>query len=86
MTTFLDGPAKGQRLMLKNSPQQLRVVFDVATNTWDALDQPGDEPKHSEMVFDYELKERKGTCHIYKRGGGGGFYPISEYVYKGADE
>jgi hypothetical protein len=76
MTSFIDGPAKGQCLLLKRSPQLLRVV--ELNGKWDALDQPGDEPRPGEKVYDYELAGQSGTCHI-NAGRRSGFYPISKY-------
>lgn len=78
VTTFVDGPAKGQTLMLKRSPEVLNVVFDTKTGKWDALDQPGDKPSDSEVVHVYVLCERCGTVHVNCRGGGG-FFPIAKY-------
>jgi hypothetical protein len=78
MTTFLDGPAKGQRLMLKHSPKDLRVV--EKEGQWDALDSPNDEPRSGETVHHYRLRTIKGTAHINTGRGRGGFYPIAEYA------
>jgi hypothetical protein len=48
MITFLDGPAKGQHLLLKRAPRFLRVTMTIPSAgpselqvaKWDALDQP----------------------------------------------
>lgn len=79
MTSFMDGPAKGQHLMLKLSPAFLRVV--VSCGKWDALDRPEDEPQPTEKIYAYKLSEIKGHCHINAGRGRGGFYPITEYRY-----
>lgn len=82
MTTFKDGPAQGQRLMLRRAPIFLRVT---SFTVWDALDQPEDTPEPSENLFAYVLAGEPGHCHISTRGKdgrrGGGFYPIAEYRY-----
>ena len=80
MTTFLDGPAKGQNLALKASPEILRVVQDIETGEWDALDQPGDKPRSEEQVFNYVLVECHGTMHL-NAGKRSGFYKISIYKF-----
>ena len=80
MTTFVDGPAKGQTLMLKHAPPFLRVV--ECDGKWDALDAPGDEPAPGETVHLYELVERNGTVHVDSNRGGkrvGDWYAISSY-------
>ena len=51
MTTFLDGPAKGEVLRLKAAPLFLRVVQNGPC--FDALDMPGDEPEPTELVYVY---------------------------------
>jgi hypothetical protein len=83
MTTFLDGPAKGQHLMLKASPKILRVVVD-GKGHWDALDLPSDKPRPDETVHLYELAEHHGGCFIDcggKAKGASGFYQIATYRY-----
>ena len=79
MTTFLDGPAKGQTLMLRRCPVFLRVV--ESGGKWDALDQPSDTPRSGETLYAYSLVGRPGVCYHINCGrkGGGGTYPISEY-------
>lgn len=79
MTSFLDGPAKGQSLSLKRSPVFLRVVCKVAPESgklgpWDALDGP------DEVILVYRLAQNHGACHVHQSGGRGGFYPISTYA------
>lgn len=85
MTTFLDGPAKGQCLMLRCSPEILRVVHDVKTGKWDALDLPTDTPRHDEEVYTYKLKRHIGSAFICRRPGGGGLTQIAEYEYQGEE-
>jgi hypothetical protein len=53
MTTFIDGPACGQRLMLRRAPYFLRVV--ELNGKWDALDQLADEPEPNEKLYAYEM-------------------------------
>jgi|ERR1051325_882218 hypothetical protein len=79
MTSFEDGPAKGQHLMLKRAARFLRVV--EADGKWDALDQPDDRPRPKEKLYAYEITARPGWCHLNcgRRGGGSGFYPIATY-------
>lgn len=77
MTRFLNGPASGQKLMLKTSPPKLRVVED--RGKWDALDLPTDEPRPGETIHRYRLVRITGNIHINSRGGRGGFYPMAEY-------
>lgn len=78
MTTFEDGPAKGQRLMLHRAPIFLRVT--EKGGKFDALDQVDDTPRPDEMLYAYQLAERPGHCHINTgRKPGGGFYPVAKY-------
>lgn len=46
MTTFIDGPAKGQTLMLRRNPVYLIVTEE--NGKFDALDQLEDAPKPTE--------------------------------------
>lgn len=78
MTTFEDGPAKGQCLMLTRAPHFLRVV-QVQTTHWDALDQPDDHPRADEKVHVYVMEGTPGWCHINRRGGGGGRFTTARY-------
>lgn len=80
MTTFEDGPAKGQTLMLQRVPKFLRVVVD-ADGTWDALNQPEDTPKPTETLYAYEMVGEPGWCHLNRGGGRGGFYGIATYKF-----
>lgn len=94
MTHFLDGPAKGQALMLRRAVMLLRVTrkrFALETHPephqkadqFDALDAPEDTPTQSEEVFVYvNTGASNGTCHM--RFGGNqkhrsGFYAMAEY-------
>jgi hypothetical protein len=79
MTTFLNGPAKGQTLMLHNSPRWLRVT--CGRGKWDALDQWEDSPLPDELIYCYQLAEITGHAHINMGRGRGGFYPIASYRY-----
>ena len=53
MTTFLDGPAQGEALQLKRTPVYLRVVQNGPV--FDALDQLGDEPEETELIYVYQI-------------------------------
>jgi len=79
MTSFIDGPAKGQHLMLKRAARFIRVVDEVGK--WDALDQPEDTPKATEKIYAYQVHGDVRACHINRGGGRGGFYPIAEYRF-----
>lgn len=79
MTSFIDGPAKGEHLSLKRAVKFLRAVV-TAGGKWDALDQPTDEPREDEQCIAYRLHAYHGNCHIYAPRGGSGFYPIAEYT------
>ena len=79
MIIFLDGPAQGQRLMLKRAPILLRVVRDGAK--WDALDQLEDTPKPTEEIFVYEQVGTPSWAHICRspKAGGSGMFMMAEY-------
>lgn len=77
MTTFLDGPARGQTLMLRFAPQTLRVVVD-SKGKWDALDLPEDTPRPDETVYLYERVGEAAMCHL-NAGKRSGFYAIAQY-------
>lgn len=77
MTTFQDGPANGQNLMLHRAVRFLRVVHDGTK--WDALDQPDDTPAANETLYAYEIVGEPAMCHINRGGGRGGFYAIANY-------
>jgi hypothetical protein len=53
VTTFDDGPARGQTLELRRSPRFLRVCRSPDL-TFDALDQLEDTPKPEETLIAYE--------------------------------
>lgn len=55
----------GLVLSLRRLPVFLRVVHDVERDTWDALDQPADEPSAGETVWIYA---RAGYGHVRKLG------------------
>jgi len=77
MTTFQDGPAKGQHLMLRRCARFLRVV--EANGKWDALDQLHDEPRPEETLYAYEIVGEPGMMHLNAGRGRGGCYPIATY-------
>jgi hypothetical protein len=79
MTTFEDGPAKGQCLLLARAPQYLRVV-QVQTTHFDALDKLDDEARPEEKIHAYKLNGKPGICHINRRGGSGGWYTVANYI------
>lgn len=81
MTKFLNGPAAEKTLMLKQAPPFLRVTISEKGDI-DALDREDDQPMPSETCYAYKVKERRGNCHINKRGKpGGGFFQITDYAY-----
>ncbi len=80
MTSFLDGPAQGQSLMLKRCPIFLRVVVDGG-GKWDALDQPEDRPRPGEQLFAYRIEGEPSMCHVRRTGGRGGFYAMGQYRF-----
>ncbi len=95
MTSFTDGPAAGQTLMIKRAPIFLRVTrkrFALETHPqphqqadqFDALDQPEDKPADDEELFCYRNTEKKGGGAFIDYGGNkkhmSGFYPMSEYA------
>lgn len=55
MTTFTDGPAAAIQLNISRTPIYLRVVHDIATDQWDALDQLADTPKPTEEIHVYRI-------------------------------
>lgn len=80
MTTFLDGPAKGNTLMLKRTVIILRVTVGP-TGQWDALDQVEDQAATDELIHVYVLWQCKGTTHIRAAKGRGGFYNMVAYKH-----
>lgn len=83
MINFLDGPANGQRLMLRRAPIFLRV--ELKNGKWDALDQISDEPQQGALLYVYRLASEVGTCHMNFGRGKGGWYSIADYRYYGDD-
>jgi hypothetical protein len=80
MIKFVNGPAKGQHLLLKRAPEMLRVTYE--NGVWDALDQPHDTPKPGEKIYAYKnARTIGGMCHIYRGKNGSGFYAIAQYVF-----
>ena len=78
MTTFQDGPARGQTLQLKRTPFLLRVV--ECAGKIDALDQPEDTPHAAEKIYVYEWAAKPmGGVHIRASGGRGGFFGMADY-------
>lgn len=67
MTSFLDGPAKGQTFMLTRAPHYLRIVQDAA-GKWDALDQLDDTPTADETIVVYEMVGEPSSVHVCARG------------------
>jgi len=83
---FLDGPAEGVTLFLRSAPEVLRVVR-AEDGTWDALDQPGDEPRPGETVFVYRREGRGGVAMVdFARGSKhrSGAYASGRYRHDGA--
>jgi hypothetical protein len=78
MTTFTDGPAKGQCLMLKRAVKFLRVA-KAPNGKFHALVQLYDEPAPREELFAYTANERPRVCHINAGRGRGGFFPLISY-------
>ena len=81
MTSFKDGPAAGKSLLLKRSPQFLRVV--EADGEFDALDLIEDRPRPRETCYAYELVEARGMMHLNMRDRKGkrccGWYAVADY-------
>lgn len=77
MTTFTNGPAQGQTLMLKRAPRFLRVV--EAAGKWDALDQLEDQPQPNETIHVYVLQGKPGSVHLNRGRGRGGWYVFANY-------
>lgn len=63
MIQFLDGPAKGQLLILERLPHFLRAVRSV-DGAWDALDQIDDEPRPDEAIYAYVMVGEPGIMHV----------------------
>lgn len=62
MTHFLDGPAKGKRLMLQRAPMFLRVTECGAE--FDALDLWNDSARPEEKLHCYRLFENNGVAFV----------------------
>ena len=62
MTTFEDGPAKGQHLTLRRTPLLLRVT--ECDGNWDALNELVDRPAANEKLHAYVLKSNYGSAFI----------------------
>lgn len=81
MVEFIDGPAQGETLVLRNSPVMLRVVRSSRGN-WDALDYPDDEPRPQERVFVYRLVGQPGRYHVKAtKKSESGFCADAKYTY-----
>lgn len=81
MTRFIDGPAAGQTLCLRRAPRYIRAVRS-RSGEWDALDQPGDEPKPAEAVCAYELAGEPTRVHIKaQKRGASGWFAVASYIY-----
>jgi hypothetical protein len=63
VTTFEDGPARGQTLELKRAPRFLRVCR-APDLTFDALDLMEDTPKPEETLIAYERTEGRTVGFI----------------------
>lgn len=79
MITFLDGPARGQHLMLRRAPMFLRVT--ESGGTFDGLDQLEDTPRPDEKVYAYRIEGEATWCHVRISGGRGGIYKIADYRF-----
>ncbi len=64
MTTFEDGPAKGQTLNLGRVPFFLRVVRARLGTAVDALNEPNDTPHAHEEIFAYMLTREPGRAFV----------------------
>jgi hypothetical protein len=73
MTTFIDGPAKGEVLHLKRAPKFLRVTQNGLV--FDGLDQLGDEPEETELIYVYQICEPVAGMITTTRG----VFPIARY-------
>ncbi len=86
MTRFLDGPAKGETLLLQNAPVLLRVTLKTSSliPTWDALDAIGDVAAADEAIYAYRRQGPAVSAHLNfgrarKGGARSGFYSGGEY-------
>lgn len=80
MTTFDDGPAKGQNLELERTPFFLRVT--ERSGKWDGLDQMSDKPFPEEKLFAYKLAFPPTRAFVRrdKRAGGSGLIVYARYA------
>jgi hypothetical protein len=62
MTTFTNGPADGQILMISRAPHFLRVV--ESAGEFDALDQLDDKPTPEEAIHVYEIVGQPGMAFV----------------------
>lgn len=76
MVKFIDGPAKGQTLMLHRVPILLRVT--QAGSTFDALNELHDEAHPRESIHAYVMVGKPSPVHIRARKGGGTYW-MAEY-------
>lgn len=76
MIKFLDGPAAGTELIVRDAPIYLRAVIDK-NGAVDALDQPNDTPKLSEKIYAYRMVDGtyksgfycgKDGCKLFRSG------------------
>lgn len=77
MTTFIDGPAKGQHFMIRRTPIFVRVTEE--NGKWDILNDVGDSPRPTETPHAYVLTERPGMCCVRASGGRGGIFQSGVY-------
>lgn len=63
MASFLDGPARDVRLLLKRAPEFLRAVM-APGGEWDALDQLDDTPKATEKIVAYRMVGKSSRFHL----------------------
>jgi hypothetical protein len=75
MTTFIDGPAKGEVLYLKRAPRFLRVTQNGIT--FDGLDQLADEPQETELIHVYQITGPIAGIVTTTRG----VFPVAQYRF-----
>lgn len=80
MISILDGPAKGERLLLRRAPFFLRVTIrgKGKSQRVDALDQISDRPQAGEQVHVYRRQGKACKIHIYG-GYARGWFAVAEY-------
>lgn len=79
MTQVEDGPAAGVSLLLRRAPLYLRLVFDLALGTWDALDQVDDDARTTETITIYRRVGQPTWMHMRASRGRGGVYRGGRY-------